>query len=244
MPQLISLSNPTSWPSEVLDFLFASEDVLRGWYDDTGRTPAGQFDSTVYAFRPLIAPLAIGGFHCTRLTDAEQANIVADGLGLPDAQMLERRVAALLASGQVDQVFANRLVSSHLYDEPYRSGRIWFCFFAPRIAGESGIGELLGLWGGEATYRGVASDQRLSKIGTPCLVEATIRIAHLNRWPDFQMFRTFLMWRGMPLTEPTEFEAATLEPVPAANIVRIVSYPDAEFVTLTGCDTWRTKLST
>ena len=112
------------------------------------------------------------------------------------------------------------------------------------MAGEGGIGRFFRHWGGEALYNSHEEDQItspvLSRIGTPCLVEADVPIASLKRHEGlaFKIVRRFLISRGYNTTEPIEYEGYINHPLPAKNIKRVIHFPDPDFCSLTGCSEW------
>jgi hypothetical protein len=154
----------------------------------------------------------------------------------------------LTRGGLFDATVATRLIGANSADDANRRDRIWFCFFPPHIGGEGGIGSLLGLWGGEALYRGHDRDPEigplLAKIGTPCLVEADVPIESLRRHSslDMKIVRQYLKSRGLQTSEPVDHEDCATTAIPVTKIRRIIRLGDPEFETLTKCNTWRKRL--
>jgi hypothetical protein len=66
---------------------------------------------------------------------------------LPNVTVLEARIGALQAAALIDASTAKRLIAANQAHEANRANLIWFCFFPPRSAGQSGVGSLLGYWG-------------------------------------------------------------------------------------------------
>jgi hypothetical protein len=97
--------------------------------------------------------------------------------------VLTERIGRLRESGMIEEAIAERLATENRADSANRAGKIWFCFFPPHHAGESGIEALLRHWGGEALYNSHDNDPItgpiLRALGTPCLVEADVPIASL-----------------------------------------------------------------
>jgi hypothetical protein len=125
---------------------------------------------------------------------------------------------------------------------------VWFCFFRPGDAGESGIVRFFRHWGGEALYNSHEDDAitspALRRIGTPSIVEADVPIASLepNGGLASKVVRRFLITRGLRTVEPTDHEDRIKRSLSAENVRRVIRYPDPDFVALTGCDRWRTSL--
>lgn len=249
------LSDESTWPEDVLKFLEREDDIFRAWEEQhAGRQPARpvsgpEYDSVLGGLRRVLDPYDLRGYHCTRLTDAEIAHILANGMQLPDAAMLLKRIQALQDDGVIDAAIAKRLAEENQADETNRANRIWFCFFLPYLAGEGGIESLLRYWGGEALYnshdRDPATGPVLARIGTPCLVEADVPIASIKGpgFLDMKVARQFLMRRGLRSSEPVEHEDRAVQPIPARDIRRIIRYPERDFIDLTQCDRWRKPLS-
>jgi len=160
----------------------------------------------------LLQTTKLRGWHCTRLTDEEAAQIRRYGMQLPDPEFLKRRIKALLSEMAISRRVASRLAEDNQGGQEFRRGRIWFCFFPPRTAGHSGIGELLGLWGGEALYSCHRSDEAIGRIlrtiGRPRLVEADIPIAALNMAYFFgdRIINRYLAYMGFPDFGDTDHE--------------------------------------
>ena len=195
-------------------------------------------------------PYAIIGWHCTRLTEAEIAHIVDQGMQLPSTAMLESRIDACVADGQISPAIAFRLKAKNQSGDWNREGRLWFCFFPPRLAGESGIRRFFRHWGGEALYNYHEDDPEISpvlgSVGTPCVVEAKVPVAALEQDHGlaFSVVRRFLVSHGLRTTEPLEHESRMKRPLTSDAVRNVHRFPGTEFQTLTGCGTWRRPIVT
>jgi hypothetical protein len=210
---------------------------------------APTYDSAIHGLCVLLQRYAITGWHCTRLTRAEIAAIISNGMGLPDAAMLNRRIDAVVDAGLITEPVARRLKAENQAHESMRADRVWFCFFPPRLGGKNGIERFFRSWGGEALYnsheRDAVTGVAISSVGVPCLVEADVPIASFVDRPvglSFKIVRRFLISRGHHTNEPVDHEDQIKRPLPPDNIRRIICFPDPEFVTLTGCDGWHDPL--
>jgi hypothetical protein len=248
----MDLNDEKTWPAEVLAYLEHHHDVFWAWEDRSGRsgTVSGpQYDRALYGLRAVLNDYTLHGYHCTRLTTAEIGHIMSQGMQPPNAAMLRGRIQVLLDSAVIDAAVARRLMQTNQADEANRANRIWFCFFAPHLAGESGIGDLLGFWGGEALYNSHDRDSEtgpiLARIGTPCLVEADVPIASLPGpgGLDMKVARQYVIWRGFKTSEPVEHEDRAQAPIAAKSIRRIIQFPEPDFRALTGYNTWKRPLS-
>jgi hypothetical protein len=245
----MELNDETTWPRELTDFLKRHHQLFRNWETGHGESVAPQaYDRAIYALREVLDRHDLHGYHCTRLTVREIAHVIAQGMQPPNGEVLVGRIMAAHKDGLFDATVATRLAGSHSADDQYRARRIWFCFFHPRIAGESGIGSLLSRWGGEALYRHHDTDPVigpiLARTGTPCLIEAVVPIASFRPagGVDFKFVRQFLRNRGLATREPVEHEDCVRTPIPARSIRRVIKHPDPDFVQLTQCDRWRKPL--
>jgi hypothetical protein len=243
------LDTSEAWPDDVLDYLSNHHNLFRAW-EKGGSTlvSAQRYDRALEGLWDVLKQYTITGWHCTRLTDAEAAAILSDGMRLPDADMLHRRIDTLVSDGIVTATIAARLKTENRARHESRAGRVWFCFFPPRLRGESGIGGLLRFWGGEALYsehdRDPETGPILRSIGRPCLVEAEVPIAMLEPAGSlyFKIVLRYLISRGYKTVERADHEDRIRQPLAAAEIRRIITFPDPEFVGLTGCNRWHSPL--
>lgn len=244
------LNDESTWPSELRDRIAADQAVFldhelrRTRHPPAARFDAPRWDRTVIALSEFIAPYSIRGFHCTRLTDEEIATIEQHGMQLPNHDVLSSRICRLQEQGLLRPAVARRLLAKNDAKNQYRADRLWFCFFSPRIVSQQGIERFFRCWGGEALYCDHESDPftgpALAAIGTPCVIEAEVPLAGIDlRYALVERFgRQFLLNRGLKTMEPAEHEDHIRLPLPAAQIVRIIRFPSADFLSLTDCATW------
>lgn len=241
---LLDLDQPRKWPAPLLSYLDAQYDLFLDWKTEQNWVTGSGYDEAIDGLADVLQSYEIMGWHCTRLTNMEAEEMLRDGMQPPDAMMLARRIDALEKANQITPYVARRLKSENQADEENRAGRIWFYFSPPRTAGESGIGRFFRHWGGEALYNSHENDQETSsairRIGTPCIVEANVPIAPLERISSlaFKIVRRFLISNGYDSTEPTDHEDCIKCPLATENIRRIIRFPDPDFLSLTGCSGW------
>ena len=263
---LIDLSCIESWPASLLEVLDHHHHVLRTWeenfakppkdrtgFGDSGldriNAPARAYDLAIRAVCDALRPFAVRGWHCTRLTDWEVEAIIADGLALPDAAMLARRIDRLVDDGALAPGTAARLKAENQSDDDNRTGRVWFCFFPPRLAGQRGIERFFRHWGGEALYnsheRDPVTSPALRAVGAPALVAADVPIALLESplRTAFAVARRFVVSRGCATQEPIEHEDFITHVLPATCVRRVIRFPDPDFLALTGSDNWKEPLA-
>jgi hypothetical protein len=249
---IINLENPSSWPPDLISYLERHLDLFLGWehprQGEDACVSARAFDRAIYGLHDLLVGHSLVGWHCTRLTQNEIATIGEHGMAPPDATILAARIDAIVKAGIVGDDIAGRLRAENQAHEINRAGKIWFCFFPPHIAGQSGIERFFRSWGGEALYNSHEDDAQsgpvLAGIGIPCLIEAEVPIATLpsSGGLPFKVYRRFLISRGHPLSEPVEHEDRALQPLPPKNVRRIIRFPEPDFIHLTRCDEWDVPL--
>jgi hypothetical protein len=248
LPTIIDLDDVGSWPADVLACLERNYQVLFGWETDQNRPSGYIYDRAIETLNAALQPYALVGWHCTRLTTDEISNILAQGLSLPDSEMLTRRIDQVVSAGLLSPSLAATLKAKNLSHEPTRAGRLWFCFFRPALGRESGINRFFRCWGGEALYnsheRHPANSKALRAIGTPCIVEAEVPIRSLGGNPGlaFKVARHYLIHRGYRTTEPTDHEDRIVQPLPASCVRQIHLFPEPRFLELTDCESWREPL--
>ena len=158
--------------------------------------------------------------------------------------MLRQRIEVLQAGGVISPGIADRLLGENQAHAESRANKIWFCFFPPERGGQRGIERFFRSWGGEALYNLHEGDEEtgpiLAGIGVPCLVEAYVPIASLEHhsFLDVKVARQFLINRGLQTIEPTDHEDRAKKPISSSYILRIIRYPDKDFLDLTGCANW------
>ena len=246
MPKtLLDLDSPSSWPAELRTYLDEHHELFLAWETKPGRVSSEAFDKALYGLRDILQAYEILGWHCTRLTDAEVDEIMRDGMELPNAEMLTRRIDALVKANVIDPDVARRFKSKNEAGEEYRAGMVWFCFYPPGNQGEYGIGRFFRHWGGEALYACHEDDPVMSTVlrctGTPRLVEADVPISLLNKdtGPDFTIYRRFLISHGHCIKRSTDYDGHIVHPLPAEQVRRVISFPDPDFYSHTNCDEWK-----
>jgi len=255
-PAVIVVNDEATWPQDVRRYLEDHHDVFYGWdFGGTGdgvipRPSGPAFDQAYYGLQDVLDGHLLHGYHCTRLTDAEIEHILATGMQLPCEEMLRRCIEAVRAAGLIDDDVAARLLAENQSAEKCRANLIWFCFFPPHLADQSGVERFFRSWGGEALYNFHEDDPvtgpALAQVGTPCLVEAEVPIAILEQHGGlgFKIIGQHLLNRGFDTGEPVEHEDRARSAIPAERIRRVIWLPDPEFMELTGCADWDPPLGT
>jgi hypothetical protein len=253
-----------TWPSDLLVVLARHASDFAAWNasreDDTtdryapldqgelGRS-IDQYECAIANVSRVLALHRAKGFHCTKLTDGEIANVRANGMSLPNPSLLERRLNVLVTDNQITREVANRLCSENQAADTFRRDMLWFCFFEPSLAGQGGIERFFRSWGGEALYNSHEEDavtgKVLGDIGTPCVVEAWVSLSQLSNMTGLadKVGRRFCVQQGHAFKEPTSHEGPIKTALCADSIEHLHLYPSNRFKALTLCDGWNPKLA-
>jgi len=194
----------------------------------------------------ILAPLDIAGFHCTRLTTGERQDVARSGLLPLTPDLVERRVREALAEGHVTKGLADCLLAANDARDKYRAWQLWFAFTEAPLRDESGVGPLLGAWGGEALYRRHLGTEKagaaLMAVGEPCIVEAAVEVTSLARKQPKDvagyLLRGFLRRRGIATGHGADMQDYTRSLLPARRILSLLGPADAHFAALTGYSQW------
>jgi len=245
------LEDKETWPAGVLKFLADKYKLFKNWeLENYNSVSPEEYDQAIYQLRDVLrTDFVLRGYHCTRLTDSEIRDIRANGLQLPNKELLHKRIDSIKQEGLINSQCADHLKKNNQADDPYRAGRIWFCFFPPYRAGQGGIERLFRSWGGEALYNSHEDDPVygpiLKSIGTPCIIKANVPIISLPRDDglDLKVVRRYLVNRGRNKIKVPDYESRAIQPIPSKNISRIIKFSDSNFIKLTQCDTWKPPLT-
>ncbi|WDK51148.1 hypothetical protein JH308_07650 [Xanthomonas campestris pv. campestris] len=241
MAPLLDLSQPNSWPKELRRVIDDLRPVFLAWEQDHLEKSASTFDGAMKQLGDALRPFAIRGFHFTRLTENEAADIRTGGLKVLSPALVARRVAAQVAHGSLTSEQAAQLLKTNQVRDANRGGRIWFCFYPPAEAVKSGVKPLLEHWGGEALYNINAKDPVLGpllrSIGRPALVQAQVPTTYLHNIFGLATaaYQADLADQGYELEDtPGRFEDYSRLDLEPPQIEHVFLHPDADFIQLTG----------
>lgn len=251
MQNLILLDKEETWTSQVVDYLNNHYNTFLSWeLEEDSKVSSYVYDNLIDGLKNILRTnYVLHGYHCTRLTEDEIHFILANGMQLPDQNMLYKRIDLIEKAGLINSYISERLKSNNQADNPNRAGMLWFCFFPPYHAEQAGIERFFRSWGGESLYgcheNDPVSGHVLNMIGTPCIIEAYIPVKSLNThsFLESKIIRRFLINRGLKTGESIEHEGCVLEAIPSQNIKKVIKFPECEFFDLTKCDQWNSKLS-
>lgn len=241
----IIISNTSTWPAEVHDFLKGNLKKFEGW-ECSCHTQANssEYDSLVQEFREILRSYSLIGYHCTKLTRDEIESIRINGMSLQNADSLNARIDRLLHNKLVSHEVAQFLKDTNQANEGGRMAMLWFCFFEPFFAGEDGIGRFFRSWGGEALYnsheRNSITGAALRGIGTPCIIKANIPISSMkdSKFPDGAMVRVLLSKLDHCIRIPIKHVGYSTQNIAPHNIIDIIEYPSETFAELTKHKGW------
>ena len=243
---VISIEDETSWPTELVSFFDANNDIFYSRETSKGYDYR-MHDIAILNLEEILNNYLLHGYHCTRLTEREINRILKTGMSLPSLVTLNNRIQELVEDGIITEDIANRLKSTNQADEESRANMIWFCFYLPHIASEWGIRRFFRSWGGEALYnsheRIPETGPSLNRIGIPCVVEALVPIRSLKiGFLSYKIARQYLKNRGLKTKEPMDHDGAARTNIPPSNIIGITRFPEQKFIDLTRCDRWKVPL--
>lgn len=243
----IILDQVATWPEPLINFFEKKLDLLKrkatASYLDSYRI-ASEYDMMISELRPILNNYSLLGFHCTRLTRDEQERIKNNGMSLTGVKLLKARLETLLETHGIEKELADLALSASYADDKHRKDMLWFCFFEPWKAGESGIREFFEYWGGESLYRPFENQPQIKakfkSIGLPCIVVATLPIRDLKKYVELGFVSVYERYSGIS-QEPVDFEGYLLKELEPENIEAIIEYPDEKFDKLTGSENWNLK---
>jgi len=196
----------------------------------------------------LLQSTDLRGWHCTRLTEHEISYIRENGMRLPNLNNLQERIRRVQADGVIEERIAIRLMSENQANDDNRKHMIWFVFYPPYLAGQSGIERLLRRWGGEALYNSHERDAEtgpiLKTIGCPCLIEIDVPISSLRKHSFLgrRIMNRYMWSKGISTGEELEHEDYSRHPIPPEKVLRFILQGEPHFSELTGCEEWAPPL--
>jgi len=262
----IDADSEETWPEEIRAALSGRQVQIQSFQAERARIdraaqedvmlrihrPANQYqqawDEVLEISEKATAGKRLVGFHCTRITETERADVEANGLCKLTSALFERRLQCVLSEGHISDDVAAALRFRNQVDEPNRTGVICFCFNRDLLSHESGVERLFRSWGGEALYNSHEDDKAtgpaLAAIGLPCIVVASLPINEVWAYHTVGQ-RLVNLWcakRDITTGEDGNFEGRIKTDLSGDNILRVIGYDDPEFLRLTEHSKWRDPL--
>ncbi len=181
---VISIDDPSTWPTDVFERVEARASVLAGTTEHT--LDLGIDPNEDVEFRAVLTDHLLTVYHATRLLDHEIEWMWRDGLVPLSNELVRRRIEAARDSGYITANDRDELLRGNLFaaDRRTASRENQVCFLLSRRTLDqnvSGIWHLLTTWGGEGIYLGRFSTDveahLLRKLGSPAIVVAAIPLA-------------------------------------------------------------------
>lgn len=157
--------------------------------DHTQPYPINPYGSEYVAFTdgfvPWMEERSIRAWHYTRMTDAEAAALIRDGVHLSDLAAIRRRLDGQVAAGAFSAEVAEALLAGSPFQSEQlgsRSNKFWMVPH-PRDIEDGGVELLLESWGGEAVYfwqQDPDLQSLLKGLGRPRVIELAVPLAITN----------------------------------------------------------------
>ncbi len=230
----IDFEDDATWP----ECLKAALDKCRGAF------AAEQQADEILAHEMLL------GFHCTRLLPYEATEVLEGGLCPPSPTFLAQRISRARDAGYLSADICARLLAENQAADANRMGAICFVSMRSYLMEESKVCRFFESWGGEALYNSHEDDPgtgpTLRCLGEPYIVTASRPV---NKLEEFQygLARYFAnrlfnsTTRGVAC-KPELYETRVRGPVPSEGVVKLVSFKDPTFESMTHCHTERWNL--
>lgn len=168
---LIDVWNVETFDEGLAAHLQAAADLIRNYLttsrrqnlereasDHTQPYPTNPYDSEYIYFTDGLVPWmeerSIRAWHYTRMTDAETAALLRDGVHLSDLTAIRRRLDDQVAAGEFSADVAEALFAGSPFQSEQlgsRSNKFWMVSH-PHDIEDGGVELLLESWGGEAVY--------------------------------------------------------------------------------------------
>ncbi|HWF45029.1 MAG TPA: hypothetical protein VG537_10340, partial [Candidatus Kapabacteria bacterium] len=111
------LNDENTWPDEIVEYLTKHGHIFRKWEEppeipiphDEMLAQVAEYDSFIEGLRTVLSNHELRGYHCTRLTELEIEEIIANGMQLPNKAMLSKRIQMLQNAGSIEATIAERL---------------------------------------------------------------------------------------------------------------------------------------
>jgi hypothetical protein len=265
----IDIEVEATWPAEflaearkhralIIDYQRERQRIDRLVQDDViARTypPSNRYDTAyrdlVSRLEPELMPHRLVGYHCTRLTSREIAEIESGGMRMLTPQLVAEKIAGCVKDGHLTSDRGDFLLHhgsqiAALRDQHgRRTGMLWFCANNSTLRISSRVYRLFRYWGGEATRGSPAGHpeilREIAHIGTPCIVKCAIPFVDVqqNGLTFVGRFLSRFVASEVEYPHPqADFDFHTEIDLAGANVLKVIEFANAEFEDLTGSAGW------
>lgn len=252
MPEhAIDIWDESTYSNEIIDILESNRTMIINYHkrdceiesENLGRyLLKNEYGDRFYKLMDDIAKilenLSLRGFHYTRLTDTEVAEIQSHGVRLSTQGSLRDRVNRLEKEGAISSEISNEILLGSPFNHPAHKmarSKTFFLTSGPFPVSYDGVGEFLRYWGGEACYFHQRNEnilRCLEKIGTPRVIELHIPLNAINSLLASlaaQKILDHFSFMNGSIKIVTHFDICCRMPLPPSSIQKIHTEGDALF---------------
>lgn len=180
------------------------------------------------------------GFHATRLLPEEISEILKNGLEPLSENLIKRRLLLIQEMGLISEEIRQELFLHSQANTLGRAGKVFLFHSTKTCKDSSGLGRLLGRYGGESLYWYYNNDESkksiLRSIGKPAIVLGVIPFEKLNdQCPPVSSRMLEYFWSRRNFDD---FDSINEFPV---QVLDILDSSNAEFEKLTNYSQWRNQ---
>jgi hypothetical protein len=269
MDAAVEIEDEATWPAEFRERAAESRPLVisyqreRRRIDELGRKDVSirtnpprnafvsEYDRLVDTLEGLLSSQMVVGYHCTRLTPGEAADIRVNGLRVLSLELVRVKLKHCFADGYLTQAnFAYLQNSPHIADSVrdhygQRTHQIAYHPNQSRLRSAGHVYRPLQSWGGEAVYRGHEDDARieqvLRRIGAPYIIKCAIPYADVKEWclPLAGRFLSLFVRGEVQDPEPSAgFDLSATRDLAPGNVLELIAGHDPRFSTLTNYHNW------
>jgi hypothetical protein len=272
MDPAVEIEGEATWPAEFRERAVAGRQLVNSYQrerqridgliqqDTSARTNLprnaflSEYDRLVETLEGILSSHRIVGYHCTRLTPGEAADIRVNGLRVLSPELVRVKLKHCFADGHLTQAnFAYLQNSPHIADSlrdhyGQRTHQIAYCANQSTLRSAGHVYRLLQSWGGEVASRGHEDDTRiehvLQRVGVPYIIKCAVPYADVKEWcrPLAERFLSQLVGGEVKDPEPSAcFDLFATRDLAPGNVLDLIAGPDPQFSTLTNYKNWNVR---
>jgi len=269
MQAAVEIEDEATWPTEFRERARAGRRLVvsyqrerrrideLGQQDSSARTHPlrnafrSEYDRLVETLEGILSSHRVVGYHCTRLTPGEAADIRVSGLRVLSLELVRVKLRHCFADGHLTQAnFAYLQNSPHIADslrDEYgrRTHQIAYCPNQSTLRSAGHVYRFLQWWGGEVAYGGHEDDSRigqvLRRIGIPYIIKCAVPYADVMEWcrPLAERFLSQFVSGKVKDPEPSAgFDLCATRDLAPGNVLDLIPGHDPQFATLTHYKNW------